>query len=72
MPSSSPTKSISQLVKSFKILVAKELGFSIFQRSFFDHIIRDEKDYIKHLSYIENNPIKWKYDDLYIKQKPPV
>ena len=65
MWASTPTKSISQRVKSFKILVTKEIGYSIFQRSFYDHIIRDEKDYLKHLKYIDENPIKWKYDELY-------
>ena len=34
----------------------------IFQNSFHDHIIRDEKDYEKIWEYIENNPIKWETD----------
>lgn len=67
MRASTHTQSVSQLIKSFKILVSKEVGQSIFQRSFFDHIIRNEDDYIKHLWYIENNPAKWLEDDYYIK-----
>lgn len=30
----------------------------IWQRSFYDHIIRDEKDYFEKAQYIENHPIK--------------
>lgn len=37
----------------------------IWQRSFHDHIIRDESDYIEHLRYIEENPLKWQNDELY-------
>ncbi|MBQ8859725.1 MAG: hypothetical protein IJ015_00130 [Ruminococcus sp.] len=47
------------------ILVTKEIGEPIFQRSFFDHIIRDEYDYLKHLKYIDNNPKKWHKDEYY-------
>ncbi len=60
MWASSPTKEVSGIVRSFKTMVTKQLGQSIFQRSFFDHIIRNEQDYIEHLTYIENNPQKSK------------
>lgn len=68
MWASAPTKSISQIVKSFKILVTKEIGRSIFQRSFFDHVIRNEEDYLETWNYIESNPGKlWeKYNGLEI------
>lgn len=60
MWASTPTsQSVSQLVKSFKILVTKQAGFSIWQRSFYDHIIRDECDYLEIWQYIDENPIKW-------------
>ncbi len=67
MWASSPTtrQSISQLIKSFKILVTKEIGFSIWQRSFHDHIIRNEQDYLKIWKYIDTNPQKWEEDCFY-------
>lgn len=37
----------------------------IFQRSYHDHIIRGEKDYLKIWEYIDNNPAKWRDDCLY-------
>ena len=43
----------------FKTLVTKELGRSIFQRSYHDHVIRWEQDYRDVWQYIENNPAKW-------------
>ena len=63
----SPTNNtISAFVSTFKRFVNKEIGENIFQRSFHDHIIRNGQDYIEHYSYIENNPAKWEFDELYI------
>ena len=67
MWASAPTSSVSQLVRSFKTLVTKEIGFSAFQRSFYDHIIRDEADYLKICNYIQTNPAKWVEDRFYSK-----
>ena len=63
---SSPT-TISDIVRSVKTLTTKQIGKPIFQRSFFDHIIRDQADYENVYSYIESNPSKWESDELYIK-----
>ncbi len=67
MRASSPTQSIPQLIKSFKTLITKEIGFSVWQRSYYDHIIRDDADYEAIWGYIENNPLKWKEDRFYRK-----
>ena len=42
-------------------------GFSgnVFQRSFHDHIIRGEEDYLKIWEYIDTNPLKRKDDCFY-------
>ena len=42
-------------------------GEKIWQRSFHDHIIRGEKDYLKIWNYIDTNPQKWKEDCFYTK-----
>ena len=62
MWASVPTKSVISIVRSIKILTTKEIGHSIWQRSFHDHIIRNEKDYKEIAEYIENNPAKWAED----------
>ncbi|MBR6503112.1 MAG: transposase [Clostridia bacterium] len=65
MWASSPTKSVSNIIRSFKTLVTKEIGKPIFQRSFHDHIIRGEQDYKEIWSYIDSNPMRWKEDKFY-------
>ncbi len=54
---------IASDVRSFKILVTKAIGKSIWQRSFYDHIIRDETDYMIKWKYIDENPAKWADDE---------
>jgi len=39
----------------------------VFQRSYHDHIVRNEKEYWKIWEYIDNNPLKWKEDCFYTK-----
>lgn len=60
-------QSLSQIIKSFKTLVTKELGFSIWQRSFYDRVIRSPKEYDVLAKYIYENPIKWQ-DDCYYQE----
>ena len=50
---------VSNIVRSLKILVSKEIGESIFQRSYYDHVIRNQQDYNEVWEYIDNNPLKW-------------
>ncbi|MBQ9516787.1 MAG: HD domain-containing protein [Eubacterium sp.] len=55
-----PTNSlVSMWVSTFKRFTNKRCNTSIWQRSFHDHIIRDEDDYLLHLQYIDENPKKW-------------
>lgn len=56
---------LSNDIRSFKTLVTKEVGFQIWQRGFYDHIIRDNYDYNIRLQYIYDNPIKWCEDKYY-------
>ena len=64
--SPSPTNEVvPTFVGTLKRFVNKELGDNIFQRSYNDHIIRNERDYIEHYTYIENNPLKWEFDEFY-------
>ena len=66
MWASAPTRvQIPSLIRSFKTLVSKELGQSIWQRSYYDHIIRDEHDYVVKARYIEENPARWMDDTYY-------
>ncbi|MBR5545232.1 MAG: transposase [Clostridia bacterium] len=57
MWASSPTK-LGSVVRSFKTMVTKDVGFSIWQRSYYDEIIRDEKHFQSVWNYIEYNALK--------------
>lgn len=56
---------LSAFVATFKRLCTKHYGESVWQTRFYDHIIRDEKDYQAHLRYIDENPLRWQLDELY-------
>ncbi len=38
----------------------------VWQRNYYEHIIRSDKDLIQIKEYIKNNPLKWEFD----KEKP--
>ncbi len=62
----SPTNAIIPMVVStLKRFTNKEIGFSLWQRSYHDHIIRDEQEYLMIYKYIGENPLKWEKDCFY-------
>jgi len=54
---SSPT--VSTIVGQMKRWTSKQIGKPIWQKSFYDHGIRDERDYQEIWQYIDNNPLKY-------------
>ena len=54
---------MSSFVVGFKSNVSRKIGFSIWQRNYYEHIIRDEKELNKYRQYIKNNPSKWDEDE---------
>lgn len=54
---SAPT--VSTVVGSMKRWVSRQLGRPIWQKSFYDHGIRNQQDYDEIWEYIENNPLKY-------------
>lgn len=65
---SPPTKQhtpIARFVSTFKRFCNKEYGENIWQRNYYDHIIRNREDYEEHVRYICENPVRWFYDELY-------
>ena len=49
---------IAKFVSTFKRFCNKEYGKNIWQERYFDHIIRNQSDYIETWKYIEDNPAK--------------
>lgn len=50
---------ISRVIKQFKGSITKQIGRPIWQKSFYDHGIRNQQDYDEIWQYIENNPLKY-------------
>ena len=67
---------LNDVVCSFKSMATRLInksdnivGRKVFQSSYYEHIIRNERDLFEIRKYIENNPIKWETDEYYIKQR---
>ena len=63
--------SISSLISGFKSSVTKKINKirsmpreKMWQRNYWEHIIRDENEYYRISEYIKNNPLKWDNDKL--------
>jgi len=70
-----PSPTVNAAMGWLKYQVTKELnkmrgtaGEKIFQRSFFDHIVRNRDDYNEIYKYISENPIRWKCDKFYSEE----
>ena len=62
-PMAAPT--VSNIINQLTGAVSKQAGFSVWQKGFYDHVIRGDKDYLDVWNYIDGNPGKWTEDDLY-------
>ena len=58
-------KSIQRIISGFKRAVSMDFGYSPWQKSFHDHIIKSDKEYANIWNYVENNANKWKDDCFY-------
>lgn len=57
---SAPT-TVMTIVGQMKRWISKKTGFTIWQKSFYEHIIRNDKEYQEIKSYITNNPLYLSY-----------
>ena len=63
-------KDLSYVIGQYKSVTTKRIhqiyqDLVVWQRSFHDHVIRNQKRYDLVWNYIENNPLKWKEDCFY-------
>jgi REP element-mobilizing transposase RayT len=77
-PTGSKTKSVGAIMAGFKSAVTKRIntmrdtpGTPVWQRNYFEHIIRDDIDYQQIAEYIVNNPRNWEEDKLNPVNPPP-
>ena len=63
----SPSPTITDMVGTLKSQTSRLSGMApLWQRSYYDHVIRNEEDYRQIAEYIETNPAKWSDDEFYI------
>src|SRR5574341_312980 len=61
---------LPEIVRAFKSFSARRInilrrtqGIPVWQRNYYEHVIRDEKDLQNKTDYIETNPMLWDGDD---------
>lgn len=64
-PSPTANALIPMYISTLKRFCNRDIGRNIWQRSFYDHIVRNEDDYLNICEYIETNPLKWDKDRFY-------
>ena len=66
------SRDLTKIIGQYKMAVTKRIhkinpALEVWQRSFHDHIIRNQQGYEKIWQYIENNPRKWEEDCFFCK-----
>ncbi len=72
-----PAPTVSDFIRDFKSLTTLEylkgvkenrytnFNKRIWQRNYYEHVIRNEKEYYQIIEYIRTNPLKWEEDKYY-------
>ncbi|MCL1969580.1 MAG: transposase, partial [Bacteroidetes bacterium] len=70
----SKTHGLSEIVRALKTFSARKInemrntcGEKLWQRNYYEHIIRNDKSYQYIADYIINNPAEWEKDKFYKK-----
>ncbi|MEP9410249.1 MAG: transposase [Candidatus Brocadia sp.] len=66
----SPSKTIGAIIRGFKSSTTKQInqfrntpGIPVWQRNYYEHIIRNDKELTRTREYIINNPLQWQSDE---------
>ncbi len=63
---------VSRIIGNMKRAVSMCVGYSIWQKSFYDRIIRNQQEYDEVWKYIDDNPLKWRVERCRGGNLPPV
>ncbi len=64
LPARTPALRLSSIIQSWKSFTAKEANRplartgSFWQREYYDHLVRDDEDFVRCIEYTINNPVK--------------
>lgn len=71
-PVGPPPNSIGALIGQFKSKTTKQIWAHlntshtpVWQRNYYEHVVRNDADWVRILEYIQNNPLRWEQDQLY-------
>jgi REP element-mobilizing transposase RayT len=56
---------LGDVVRAFKARASRAVGAPIWQRNYYEHIIRNERAHQAIRDYISNNPANWPADQLH-------
>ncbi len=65
------SKNFGAIIRGYKSAVTKWFRqntniYNVWQRNYYEHIIRNGNDYDRIVKYIHDNPMNWGQDDLYL------
>ncbi len=76
-PRGAPSRSLGAIVGNFKSITTRRIngmkhtpGGQVWQRNYWEHIIRNERAFQRIRQYIENNPALWEQDQLHPDAPP--
>ena len=64
---------MSKLIGYIKMNASKAIrqhygDVTVWQRGYYDHVIRNQEDYVALAEYIQTNPLRWELDKLYAEE----
>lgn len=66
---------LPEIVRQFKTFSGRKInalrdmkGVPVWQRNYYEHIIRDDASHAAIAQYIENNPAQWQEDELFVER----
>lgn len=58
---------IPGFVSGMKRLTNRCCGVALWQRGYYDHVIRNDADFLRVWNYIDTNPAKWAEDEYFVR-----
>ena len=58
----------NQYIQSVKAGELPPFEKRLWQRGYYDHIVRSENDFLRIWTYIDNNPLRWELDCYYTER----
>ena len=62
-------RALPEIVRAFKTFSARRInemrgtrGVSVWQRNYFEHVVRNEAELLRIREYVVNNPLQWELD----------